>query len=162
MRKILIFIVLVALVAGFFGLGLYEYFTLSYFKEQQAEFVGLYEANPVVVLGAYALIYVGVVGAGLPGATVLTLLAGALFGFVTAVVLVSLVSAIGATIACALARFLFHDAVQGRFGERMKAFNAGFKREGAFYLFALRLVPLFPFFIINLVMGFLPSTSHNK
>lgn len=89
----------------------------------------------------------------LPGAVVLTIVGGALFGFLTGTLIVSFASTIGATLACFVARFLLRDWVQGKFGDKIVKINEGIGKEGAFYLFTLRLIPVFPFWIINLVMG---------
>jgi len=107
-------------------------------------------------LTAYFLLYVVVTALSLPGAAVMTLAGGALFGFWPALLVVSFASSFGATLAFVVSRFLLRDWVQARFGERLKAVNEGVAREGAFYLFSLRLVPLFPFFVINLLLGLTP------
>lgn len=111
------------------------------------------EDHPVLALGTAFLVYVAVTGLSLPGAAALTLLYGWLFGFGRALVLVSFASTSGATLAFMLSRFVFGTALQARYGERLQAFNAAIEREGAFYLFTLRLIPQVPFFVINLVMG---------
>ena len=106
----------------------------------------------MVILG-YGLIYVLATSLSLPGAAILTLAGGALFGLWTGILTVSFASTIGATLACAVSRFILRDWVQTKFGEKIKAVNDGIEKEGAFYLFTLRLVPIFPFWLINLVMG---------
>jgi len=151
--KILIAAAVVALVALFFALDLGKYLSLGYIKGSQARFEALYVAHPVLVIGGYMLLYILVTGLSLPGAAVMTLAGGALFGLVVGVLIISFASSIGATLACFLARYVLRDFIQGRFGDRLKTINAGIEREGAFYLFTLRLVPIFPFFVINLVMG---------
>ncbi len=98
-------------------------------------------------------IYIAVTALSLPGAAVLTLAGGGLFGRVVGTITVSFASTIGATLACAVSRYLLRDWVQARFGDKLAAINAGIEKEGAFYLFSLRLVPVFPFFVINLLMG---------
>ncbi len=112
--------------------------------------------QPLLVLGIAFLLYVVVTGLSLPGAALMTLVYGWLFGFWRAVLMVSFASTAGATIAFLLSRFLFRDAIQSRFGERLAAFNQALAREGAFYLFTLRLIPQVPFFLVNLVMGLTP------
>ncbi|MEZ6144350.1 MAG: TVP38/TMEM64 family protein [Planctomycetaceae bacterium] len=112
--------------------------------------------NPLLVYGAAFAIYATVTGLSIPGAVALTLMYGWFFGFWRGVILVSFASTTGATVAFLLARFLLQDVVQAKFGDRLKAFNQALEREGAFYLFTLRLIPLFPFFVINLVMGLTP------
>lgn len=147
-------ILLLLFLVKFFGLE--QYLTLSFLKAQQARFAALYAANPLAVLGAYALIYIVVTALSLPGAAVMTLAGGGLFGLVTGTIVVSFASTIGATCACLVARYLLRDWVQNRFGDKLGKINEGMEREGGFYLFSLRLVPIFPFFIINLVMALTP------
>ncbi|MZR63474.1 FAD-dependent oxidoreductase [Alcanivorax sp. DP30] len=156
LKKALLFVIIAALITCYFLFDLGQYFSLDYLKQQQSAFDNLYADKPAMVLGAFFLIYVAVTALSLPGAAIMTLAAGALFGFTIALILVSFASSIGATLAFLASRFLFHDAVQERFGERLKKINQGVKKEGAFYLFTLRLVPAFPFFVINLVMGLTP------
>jgi uncharacterized membrane protein YdjX (TVP38/TMEM64 family) len=106
-----------------------------------------------MVIGAYMAIYIGVTALSLPGAVVMTLAGGALFGFVVGTVVVSFASTIGASAACIVSRFLLRDWVQARFGKHLTPIHAGIEKEGAFYLFTVRLIPVFPFFMINLLMG---------
>ena len=150
-------VVLVAMIAGgfaaFFGFGLDRFVSLSYVKTSVEELRGLYAGHPVVVAGAYFVIYVAAAALSLPGAAVLTLAGGALFGLLVGTLVVSFASAVGATVACVVARFLLRDWVQARFGDRIAKVNEGVEREGAFYLFTLRLIPIFPFWMINLAMG---------
>lgn len=142
-----------ALVAIFFAFDLQQYLTLDYLKASQAQFAELYHAKPVLVIGGYMGIYILVTALSLPGAAILTLAGGALFGLVTGLVVVSFASSIGATLACFVARFVLRDWVQNKFGDKLSTINEGIDKEGAFYLFTLRLIPVFPFFVINLVMG---------
>lgn len=130
-----------------------QYLTLSYIKESQQEFHALYLSNRGLVIAAYMGIYVAVTALSLPGAAVLTLAAGGLFGLTVGTIAVSFASTIGATLACLVSRFLLREWVQNKFGDKLSAINKGVEQEGAFYLFSLRLVPLFPFFVINLLMG---------
>ena len=155
-RKLTFLVIFASLIAGFFFFDLGQYFSLNYIKEQQSAFDALYQDNPTLILGGFFALYVLVTALSLPGAAIMTLAAGALFGFWIALGMVSFASSAGATLAFLASRFLFHDAVQSRFGERLKKLNEGVKKEGAFYLFTLRLVPVVPFFIINLVMGLTP------
>jgi uncharacterized membrane protein YdjX (TVP38/TMEM64 family) len=152
-RKIGIGLLLASLVAAFLLLDLRHYLTLHYLQSSQARFAALYAGHRPLVLGAYFLLYVLVTALSLPGAAVMTLAGGALFGFWTGLAVVSFASSIGATLAFLVSRFLLRDWVQNRFGDRIGAVNEGIEREGAFYLFTLRLIPIFPFFVINLVMG---------
>jgi pyruvate/2-oxoglutarate dehydrogenase complex dihydrolipoamide dehydrogenase (E3) component/uncharacterized membrane protein YdjX (TVP38/TMEM64 family) len=153
MKKIAILALLIVVVAAFFQFELGQYLTLEYVKAQQHEIDQLYQQNRVLTLVGFFLLYVVVTGASLPGAAVLTLAGGAIFGLVTSLILISFASTIGASIAFLVSRYLFRDSLQSRFGSSLKAFNEGVEKDGAFYLFALRLVPVFPFFVINLVMG---------
>ncbi|MCK9635289.1 MAG: FAD-dependent oxidoreductase [Methylobacter tundripaludum] len=142
-----------ALVAVFFAFDLQHYLTLEMLKLQQAAIEAYRADHPVLASVVYALIYIAVTGLSLPGATVLTLAGGAVFGLLWGTLIVSFASTIGATLAFLAARFLFSEAVKSRFGDRLNLINKGMDRQGALYLFTLRLVPVFPFFVINLVMG---------
>ena len=155
-KKVALLGVIAALVASYFVFDLGQYLSLDYLKAQRGAFQSLAAEQPVLVLGGFFLLYVAVTALSLPGAAIMTLAAGALFGFWVALVLVSFASSVGATLAFLASRFLFKDAVQSRFGERLKKINAGVAKDGAFYLFTLRLIPAFPFFVINLVMGLTP------
>lgn len=147
---------IILLIVLFKILGLEQYLTLSYIKEQQVHFARLYTENKVMVIAVYMLIYIVVTALSIPGAAVMTLAGGGLFGLVTGTIVVSFASTIGATCACIVARYLLRDWVQGRFGDKLAKINEGMAKEGGFYLFSLRLVPIFPFFVINLVMGLTP------
>lgn len=153
MKKALILGVVVAAIAAFFILDLGQYLSLEYLKASRAEFAALYAERPLLTATAYFLLYIAVTALSLPGAAIMTLAGGALFGLATGFILISFASTIGATLAFLVARFVLRDSIRARFGQRVKAFDAGVERDGAFYLFALRLVPVFPFFMINLVMG---------
>jgi len=144
-------LILVVLVFLYFDLG--RFFTLDYIKASQSRFQHLYASNCILVIASYMLIYIVVTALSLPGAVVMTLAGGAFFGLLAGTLIVSISSTIGATCACIAARFALRDWVQNKFGERLAAINRGIAREGAFYLFSLRLIPVFPFFVINLVMG---------
>ena len=133
-----------------------ENLQLSYLAQQEAAFRDYKSAHPILVYGIAFAIYVAITGLSLPGAAALTILIGWLFDWWQAVVLVSFASTTGATLAFLLSRYLFRDSIQAKFGERLTKFNEALKREGAFYLFTLRLVPLVPFFVINVVMGLTP------
>lgn len=153
MKKIILLGLLGVLVLIFFHFDLEQYLTLEYVKSQQQIIDQYYAENRVLTLVGFFLLYVVITGASLPGAAVLTLTGGAIFGLATGLILVSFASTIGASIAFLVSRYLFRDAVQTRFGNSLKAINDGIDKDGPFYLFALRLVPAFPFFVINLVMG---------
>jgi len=154
--KYLLLAVIVSAIAAFFVFDLGRFFDLALIKEQQAAIEAFRQDNPWTSALGFLLIYVAVTALSLPGAAIMTLVAGAIFGLFWGTVIVSFASSIGATLAFLASRLLFRDAVQQRFGDRLKAINAGMAREGAFYLFALRLVPIFPFFVINLLMGLTP------
>ena len=154
--KIVLIAVIVLLILAFFIFDLGQYLTLDYLKSQQQVFNDYYQQNRLLTLGIYFVIYVVVTALSLPGAAVMTLAGGALFGFWAALIVVSFASTIGATLAFLVSRFLLRDWVQSKFGDKLRAINEGVEKEGAFYLFSLRLVPLFPFFVINLVMGLTP------
>ncbi len=151
--------VLSAIVVGiglFFVLDLSSYLTLEHLKQRHSAFETFYQAHAALSLLVYFLAYVLMAALSLPGAAVMTLAGGALFGLWTGLVAVSFASTIGATLAFWTARFLLRDTIQKRFGDKLATVNAGIAKDGAFYLFTLRLVPLFPFFVINLVMGLTP------
>lgn len=156
MKKLAVLALAAILVAVFFGLDLNQYLTLEQLKTHQAQFDQWLSREPFWIPVGFFLLYVAVTALSLPGAAIMTLAAGALFGLWQGVLLVSFASSLGATLAFLVARFLMRDAIQSRFSERLKVLNRGIERDGAFYLFTLRLVPLFPFFIINLVMGLTP------
>ncbi|MFO7578111.1 MAG: FAD-dependent oxidoreductase [Pelovirga sp.] len=158
-KKGLIVAAVAGVIALFFFFDLHQLFTLAELKARQVTFAQFYEANRLLTLGAYFVIYVVVTALSLPGAAVMTLAGGALFGFLPALVVVSFASSIGATLAFLVSRFLLRDWVQGKFRGRLQALNAGIEKEGGFYLFTLRLVPIFPFFVINLVMGLTPMRT---
>ncbi|MFZ9038523.1 MAG: FAD-dependent oxidoreductase [Gammaproteobacteria bacterium] len=153
MKRIILLGLLAVIVLLFFQLDLEQYLTLDYVKSQQEIIDQYYRENRALTLIGFFLGYVVITGVSLPGAAVMTLAAGAIFGLVTALILVSFASTIGASIAFLVSRYLFRDMVESRFGASLKSINAGIERDGPFYLFALRLVPAFPFFVINLVMG---------
>jgi len=144
------------LVAVFFALGGHRYLTLEQLRVQQAAIQQYYASHPWQTALGYFIVYVAVAGLSLPGAAVLTLLGGAIFGLLWGTVIVSFASSIGATLAFLSSRFLLRDWVQARFGDKLRPINDGVAKEGAYYLFALRLVPAFPFFVINLLMGLTP------
>jgi pyruvate/2-oxoglutarate dehydrogenase complex dihydrolipoamide dehydrogenase (E3) component/uncharacterized membrane protein YdjX (TVP38/TMEM64 family) len=159
-RRLLLLLAIAAAIGAFFAFDLGRFLTLESVKARQAELEAWVDARPFATAGGYFAIYVVATALSLPGAaTVLTLLGGALFGFVWGLVLVSFASSIGATLAFLASRFLFRDAVRARFGERLAALDEGVRRDGAFYLFTLRLIPVFPFFLVNLAMGLTPIAT---
>lgn len=155
-KKLLIVFVVGCLIASYFIFDLGQFFSLEYVKESRERFQNLYVDHTVLVLGAYFLIYVIITALALPAAVVMTLVGGAMFGLATGVVVISFASTIGATLAFIVSRYLLRDFVQDRFGDKLARINGGVEEEGAFYLFTLRLIPVFPFFVINTVMGLTP------
>lgn len=151
--QIVIILLVIALIASFFIFDLGQYLNLQYLKEQQNAIDAFYAANPLVTAIAYFIIYVLVAGLSLPGAAILTLAGGAIFGLLVGTVLVSFASTIGATIAFLISRYVLGNTVQQRFGDKLSLINKGIEEEGAFYLLTLRLVPAVPFFVVNLLMG---------
>ncbi|HMM70678.1 MAG TPA: FAD-dependent oxidoreductase [Rhodocyclaceae bacterium] len=144
---------LLILIAAFFALDLDRYLSLDALQAQRGTLVDYRDARPVLTASLFFVTYVVATALSIPGAAVLTLAAGAIFGLFWGTVLVSFASTIGATGAFLVARYLFRDVIERRYRERLDAINAGIARDGAFYLFTLRLVPVFPFFLINLLLG---------
>jgi pyruvate/2-oxoglutarate dehydrogenase complex dihydrolipoamide dehydrogenase (E3) component/uncharacterized membrane protein YdjX (TVP38/TMEM64 family) len=140
-------------VIGFFAAGGHRYLTFDNVKAQQAAISGWYASHPWQTALAYFALYVVVTGLSLPGAALMTLAGGAIFGFALGTLLVSFASSLGATLAFLASRFILRDWVERRFGGRLAALNAGIERDGPFYLFTLRLIPAVPFFLINVAMG---------
>lgn len=159
MKRLLIILALSLALLGFFYFDLGELLTLDNLKSRLGEIDAFYRANPLLVIAVFFAAYVLLTAASVPGAAIMTLAAGAIFGVFTGTLVVSFASSIGATLAFLASRYLLRDWVQQRFGSRLKTLNAGIERDGAFYLFSLRLVPVFPFFVINLAMGLTPIRS---
>ncbi|MEM1068012.1 MAG: TVP38/TMEM64 family protein [Planctomycetota bacterium] len=138
----------------FFQFG--EYLKLDYLATQETQLRAFQAEHPFLVFGIAFVVYVTMTGLSLPGAAALSLLYAWYFGFAPGVILISFASTTGATVAFLTSRFFFRDSVQSKFGDRLVTFNRHLEEEGAFYLFTLRLIPLVPFFVINLVMGLTP------
>ena len=153
MKKAVLALVLFGALAAYFAFDLGQYLSLENFKASQAEIVAAKDANPALYIAGFFLLYVAVTGLSIPGAAIMSLVAGALFGVVLGTLIVSFASTVGATLAFLSSRYLLRDWVQGKFGERLRAVDDGLEKDGAFYLFTLRLIPVFPFFVINLLMG---------
>ncbi len=153
LSRVLLLLIIATLVGVFFIFDLQQQLSLETLKTHQTTIEAYRSSHPAVAIALYSLIYIAITGLSLPGAVILTLAGGAIFGLLWGTVIVSFASTIGATLAFLAARFLFRDSVNSRFGTRLQTINEGIKRDGAFYLFTLRLVPLFPFFMINLLMG---------
>jgi uncharacterized membrane protein YdjX (TVP38/TMEM64 family) len=152
-KKISLLFIIAGFIFSFFYYDLYQYLTLDYLKSKQNDLMTMIDHNYYHSIFIFMTIYIGATALSLPGAAILTLAAGALFGLLEGTILVSFASTIGATLAFLTSRFLLRDWVQAKFRDKLKTINQGIKEEGSFYLFTLRLVPVVPFFIINLVMG---------
>ena len=157
--KFAVIVVIAVLVVVFLAFDLGRFLELEYLKSRQADIDGLYHEHPLASIAVYFIAYVAIAGLSLPGAAIMTLAGGAVFGLLWGSVAVSFASTLGATVAFMVSRYLLRDGIQRRYADRLKAINAGIERDGAFYLFTLRLVPAFPFFIINLVMGLTPMRT---
>ena len=153
MKRLLIIAALAALVAAYFFFGLGDYLTVEGIKQVAGDVGAYYERNPAQVIAGFFLVYVAVAAASLPGAAVMTLAAGALFGVLVGTIIVSFASTLGASLAFLASRYVLRDGIEARFGERLRTVNQGLESDGAFYLFTIRMIPLFPFFVVNLVMG---------
>ena len=151
--RILLLLTLMGAVVAFFVFDLGRYFSLAFVKDSQAQFAALYAERPWTVTAIYFAVYVVITALSLPGAAIMTLAGGASFGLVWGTVVVSFASTLGATLAMLAARYLFQDSIQQRFGRKLAEVNARLDKEGAFYLFTLRLLPVIPFFALNLLMG---------
>lgn len=149
----LLLITIIILMGLFFAFDLHQYLTLEAVKSKQDAMLAYHKENPFLTIIIYMLIYIATTALSLPGAIILTLAGGGIFGVWNGTLIVSFASSIGATLAFLAARFLFKEAVEEKFGEHLKTIDEGMDKEGAFYLFSLRLIPVVPFFMINLLMG---------
>lgn len=158
MNKPRLFLLLLMITAfsAFFIFDIQLYFSLDFINQQKQQLFAYYQQDRLSFAAGYFLLYILVTALSLPGAGIMTLAAGAIFGFWLGWLLTSFASSIGATLALLASRFLLRDWVQARFGKHLQGINQGIEKEGAFYLFALRLVPMFPFFMVNLLMGLTP------
>lgn len=152
-KKITIVLIIICLIAVFRIFNIGEYVSLDFIRETQYEFDILYSEHPFTVIAVYMAAYIIVTALSLPGSTVMSLAAGAHFGLLTGIVVVSFASTTGATLACSISRFILRDWVQRKFGDRVHKINEGIAKDGAFYLFTLRLNPIFPFWFVNIVTG---------
>ena len=152
-KKVGLLLVIVLAIAAFFYFDLGQYFTLDAVKAKQQELQQQFAARPLFVIAIYFLVYVVMAALALPGAALLTLLAGAIFGFWLGLVVVSFASSIGATVSFLVSRFVAGSYVQSKFADKLSAINKGIEKDGPFYLFTLRLIPILPFFAVNLLMG---------
>lgn len=151
--KILLVFAVLAIAVLFWRSGISSYLNLSSIKENQENFQAYYRENQFKTIVIYLGIYIATTALSLPGATILTLLGGALFGLFSGTVIVSFASTTGATLAFLSSRFLFRDMIENKFKKQISTINTGIEKDGPFYLFSMRLIPVFPFFIINLSMG---------
>lgn len=151
--KLLLVIIILALISSFFYFDLGSYLSLSYLKESKEDLLNYYLQNKSLSIGIYFVIYVIATALSLPGATILTLAGGAIFGLGLGLLIVSFASSIGATLAFLVSRYLLKDGLEKKYSKQFQKINRGIEKEGAFYLFSLRLIPIFPFFLINLLMG---------
>jgi uncharacterized membrane protein YdjX (TVP38/TMEM64 family) len=158
-KRLVVLLLIAAAIAAFFLFDLGHYLSLDALKSRQDALQAYARAYPLHSAAVFFAIYTLATALSFPGATILTLGAGAIFGLWWGMLIVSFASSIGATLAFLAARFILRDPIQRRFGDKLKAFNEGIARDGAFYLFTLRLVPLFPFFLINLLMGLTPMKA---
>ena len=152
-KKAILVLVLLGAIVAYFVFDLGQILSLENFKASQSEIVAAKDSNPILYIAGFFILYVAVTGLSIPGAAIMSLVAGALFGVQIGTIIVSFASTLGATLAFLSARFVLRDWVQGKFGERLRAIDDGLEKDGAFYLFTLRLIPVFPFFVINLLMG---------
>ena len=137
--RLIVLVLVVAAIAAFFASGAHRYFTFEHIKAEQARLAARFHAHPAATVAVFFAVYVGVAALALPGAALLTLAAGAIFGFLWGVVIVSFASSIGATLSFLLSRFVLRDWVRQRYASRVQAVDRGIEKEGAFYLFTLRL-----------------------
>jgi len=154
MAKKLILIGIVAiLIAAFFFFGLHNHFNLQTLQEKRGDLINLYKQNPVLIGGGFFLVYVAFAALSLPAAAILTLGAGAVFGFWTGLIIVSFASTIGATLAFLIARYILRESMESKFSSQLEKINAGVEKDGWLYCFSARLIPAFPFFVVNIVMA---------
>ena len=160
-KKIALVALFITAVTLFFVLDLGQYLNLDYIKSQQQVINDYYALNPVKTGLIFFISYILITGVSLPGAGIMTLAGGAIFGVVWGTILVSFGSVFGATMAFLIARYLFHDYIQHRFSHRLERINKGIREEGDLYLFTIRFVPIFPFFIVNTLMALTPIKTLN-
>ncbi|GAB4412076.1 MAG: bifunctional TVP38/TMEM64 family protein/FAD-dependent oxidoreductase [Bacteriovoracaceae bacterium] len=153
MKKILLALLILIIIGLIFQFNLHHYLTFEYLKQNLTDLKSYYHQDPIFFVIAFSIAYLITCTFAIPGASILTLASGAIFGLWKGFILVSFVSSIGATLALLASRYIFRDIVENKFGEKLRTINEGLEREGAFYLFTLRLAPIFPFFLINFTMG---------
>lgn len=160
-KKIAIISIFILVIALFLSFDLGQYLNLAYVKSQQDAINHYYAMNPIRTGLIFFISYILITGVSLPGAGIMTLAGGAIFGVVWGTILVSFGSVFGATMAFLIARYLFHDYVQHKFSHRLVKINKGIREEGDLYLFTIRLIPVFPFFIVNTLMALTPIKTLN-
>ena len=151
--RLLVLILFFAALAVFFASGVHRHFTFEHIKGEQARLAARFASRPAETASVFSLVYVAVAALALPGAALLTLAAGAIFGLGWGTLLVSFASSIGATLSFLLSRFVLRDWIRRRYAARLDTIDRGVEKEGAFYLFTLRLIPAVPFFVVNVLMG---------
>ena len=156
LSRLILLALIAAAIGAFFAFDLGTHLTLENLQAQRGRLLDYYDQNPLTFISAYMGVYIAVTALSLPGAVIMTLAGAAVLGLTVGTVVISFASTIGATLAFLVSRFLLRDYVQNRFREKLRAMNEGIERDGVFYLFTLRLIPLFPFFMINLAMGVTP------
>lgn len=160
-KKLALIIAFIIAIGLFFTLDIGQYLNLSYIKSQQELINNYYAMNPVQTGLIFFISYILITGISLPGAGIMTLAGGAIFGLVWGTILVSFGSVFGATIAFLIARYLFHDYIQNKFSKQLEPINRGIRKEGDLYLFTIRFIPIFPFFIVNTLMALTPIKTIN-
>lgn len=160
-NKLALIVLFIIVIGLFFILDIGQYLDLAYIKEKQEVINNYYALNPVRTGLIFFISYILITGVSLPGAGIMTLIGGAIFGVVWGTILVSFGSVFGATMAFLIVRYLFHDFVQARFSKQLEPINRGIKNDGGFYLFSIRLIPVFPFFIVNALMALTPIKTLN-
>ena len=158
-QKLILISFLVFVIALFIASGLWKYFTLDYFRAKQAMVETFFNTHPVQTGIAFASIYIVLTSLSLPVAGILTLFSGAVFGFIPGLLLVSIASSLGATVAFLLSRYLFRDNIQERFAAQLGPVNEGIKNDGAYYLFMMRMIPVIPYFMLNAIMALTPIST---
>ncbi len=160
-KKVALIIIFIIAVGLFFTLDVGQYLNLGYIKSQQEAINNYYVVNPVKTGLIFFISYILITGISLPGAGIMTLAGGAIFGLVWGTILVSFGSVFGATMAFLIARYLFHDYIQKKFSKQLEPINRGIRKEGDLYLFTIRFIPIFPFFIVNTLMALTPIKTLN-
>lgn len=152
-KKGFLLLIGVIIVTVFVSFDLHRFLTLEYLRSSEVSLRQFQQNHPYTLMWAYFVVYFVVAAFALPGVLVSTVAGGFLFGLVQGTILVSFASTLGATASFLVARYVFRDWIEKKYGDKLHAVNDGIEREGGFYLFSMRLIPLFPYFLINVVMG---------